>query len=118
MGIATEQIANDSSIGAAAKQGVPGAMEYFSSQQFFTVCALLDLKPEWIRKQALSDKPIVGVEVNQIYLVDPNPQYRIQKRARAKSMLAESRLAESKGQWITGPGVILERGVQDYANQV
>jgi hypothetical protein len=126
MGLATEEIQNNSSIGErklwcwiflcavqACKKGVPGSMDYFSSQQFLTVCAFLDLNPEWIRKQALSDKPLVGVEVNQIYLIDPNPQYRIDKRARrAKSRLEES---SNKG-WISGPGVILESGVQDYAN--
>jgi hypothetical protein len=128
VGIATEEIQNNTSICerkfwcfvilcavAACKRKVPGAMEYLSSDQFLTVCGFLDLNPEWIKKQALSNKPLVGVEVvNQIYLMDyeslrmmDNPNYKIEKRAKAKS-----RLAESKGQWISGPEVIVESGVQ------
>jgi hypothetical protein len=138
MGIATEQIANDSSICerkfwcfvilcavAAAKRKVPNALEYFESEQFFLVCSFLDLNPDWIRKQALSDTPL-GEEINQIYLMDyeslrlmDNPNYLIEKRARAKSRRAKSMLEESKGHWISGPGVnlgatevIVESGVQ------
>jgi hypothetical protein len=82
MGLATEQTQNNSSIGerklwcfvlltavAAAKRKVPGALEYFESEQFVTVAAFLDLDVEWLRQQALSDKPL-GEEVNQIYLMD------------------------------------------------
>jgi hypothetical protein len=128
MGLATEQIDNNSSIGerkfwcfvlltavAAVKRKVPGAMDYFYSEQFVTVAAFLDLNVDWIRQQALNDTPL-GEEVNQIYLMDyealrlmDNPNYLIEKRARAKSRLAES---SNKGQWITGPGVLLEEGVQ------
>jgi hypothetical protein len=124
MGLATEEIQNNNSICerkfwcyvlllsvAAAKRKVPNAMEYFSSQQFFLICSFLDLNPEWIKKQALSDKPLAE-EVNMIYLVDPSIDYRLQKRARrAKSRLEE---CSNKGQWITGPGasIALESGVQ------
>jgi hypothetical protein len=128
MGLATEAITNNSSSSicerkfwcfvlllsiAAAKRKVPNALEYFESEQFKTVCGFLDLNPEWLRSQALSPKPL-DAEINSIYIIDPNPFYRLQKRARAKSRLEES---SNKGNWITGPGVILESGVQ-LANQV
>jgi hypothetical protein len=125
MGIATEAITNNSSssIGerrlwcfvlltavAGAKKGVPGAMEYFESIQCRDICGFLGINISWLRLQAKSPKPL-GEEVNMIYLRDPNIDYRIQKRARAKSRLEES---SNKGQWITGPGasIALESGVQ------